>query len=68
MPRMDGFVLINNIRRNEDYNNISIIVISSVFENDINEKIFELGAQGYIVKSDFQRGNLVSKVKELLHG
>lgn len=66
MPRMDGFVLIENIRRTEMTKDIPIIVISSVFEENTAEKIKEVGAQAYIVKSDFERGNLVAAVKELL--
>lgn len=66
MPRMDGIVLIENVRRMEITKNLPIIVISSVFEEETLIKVKEVGAQGYIVKSDFERGNLVAKVKELL--
>jgi two-component system chemotaxis sensor kinase CheA len=66
MPRMDGIVLIENVRRRDATKNLPIIVISSVFEEEILSKVKEVGAQGYIVKSDFERGNLVAKVKELL--
>ena len=66
MPRMDGIVLIENVRRRDATKNMPIIVISSVFEEEILSKVKEVGAQGYIVKSDFERGNLVAKVKELL--
>jgi len=67
MPRMDGFVLIHNMRHTDALVNIPVIVISSVFESDTLEKVHALGAQGYIVKSDFERENLIAKAKELLH-
>ena len=67
MPRMDGFVLIHNMRHTEELINIPVIVISSVFEADTKDKVAILGAQGYIVKSDFERENLVEKVRELLN-
>ena len=67
MPRMDGFVLLHNIRHKEELMNIPVIMISSVFESDTLEKVRKLGAQGYIVKSDFERENLTAKVKELLN-
>ena len=41
-------------------------MITSIFEADTQEKVISLGAQAYIVKSDFERENLVAKVKELL--
>lgn len=66
MPRMDGIVLIENVRRIELTKNLPVIVISSVFEEETLAKVKEVGAQSYIVKSDFERGNLVATVKELL--
>ncbi len=67
MPRMDGFVLLHNMRHKDELKNIPVIMVSSVFEADTLEKAKNLGAQGYIVKSDFERENLTKKVKELLN-
>jgi two-component system chemotaxis sensor kinase CheA len=67
MPRMDGFVLLHNMRHKEELKNIPVIIVSSVFESDTLEKAKNLGAQGYIVKSDFERESLAAKVKELLN-
>ena len=67
MPRMDGFVLLHNMRHKEELKDIPVVIVSSVFEADTLKKAEELGAQGYIVKSDFERENLTAKIKELLH-
>jgi two-component system chemotaxis sensor kinase CheA len=67
MPRMDGFVLLHNMRHKDEPKNIPVIMVSSVFESDTLDKAKNLGAQGYIVKSDFERESLTTKVKELLH-
>lgn len=67
MPRMDGCVLIENIRRQELNNDTPIIVVSSVYETETRERFMNSGANAFIVKSDFERGNLVSTVKELLN-
>ncbi len=67
MPRMDGFVLLHNMRHKDELKNIPVIIVSSVFESDTQEKVKKLGAQGYIVKSDFERENLTAKIKELLN-
>lgn len=66
MPRMDGFDLLHNIRHTDNLKNIPVIVISSVYEADTEQKIKNHGGQGYIIKSDFERENLIAKVKELL--
>lgn len=67
MPRMDGKMFLNNLRRMEQYNNIPVIIVSGVYDKDAQETFLNSGAQAYIVKSDFQRGNLIQAVKELLN-
>lgn len=67
MPRMDGFVLLHNMRHKDELKDIPVIMVSSVFEEDTLHKVKNLGAQGYIVKSDFERESLTAKVKELLN-
>jgi len=64
---MDGFVLLHNMRHKEELKDIPVIMVSSVFESDTLDRVKNLGGQGYIVKSDFERENLTAKVKELLH-
>jgi len=67
MPRMDGCVLIENIRRQEENKRTPVIVVSSVYESETRERFMNAGANAFIVKSDFERGNLVSTVKELIN-
>lgn len=67
MPRMDGCVLIENIRRQELNKDTPVIVVSSVYETETRERFMNAGANAFIVKSDFERGNLVSTVKELIN-
>lgn len=66
MPRMDGFDLLHNMRHTESLKKIPVIIVSSVYEKDIENQVKNLGAQGYIVKSDFERENLTAKARELL--
>ena len=47
---------------------ITVSSFSNVFENDTEEKVRKMGAQGYIVKSDFERENLIQKAREILNG
>jgi two-component system, chemotaxis family, sensor kinase CheA len=66
MPRMDGLVFVNNIRRLERYEKTPVIVVSAVYDPEVKEQFLAAEVQAFIVKSDFQRGNLVQAVKELL--
>ena len=66
MPNMDGFMLTENIRKNDLIKNIPIIIISSKSsEQDQNKAVF-MGANRYIIKDSFNNHNLLNTVKELI--
>jgi len=65
MPKMDGFTFIKNIREQEAYRDLPIIVLSTEGqEKDIQEGL-SLGANMYMVKPA-QPEKLVRNVKMLL--
>jgi two-component system, chemotaxis family, sensor kinase CheA len=66
MPRMDGFTFIENVRREKKYHDIPIIVVSNVEDAESKQRAHDLGANRYIVKSDFDRNNLLDGVHNLL--
>jgi len=66
MPAMDGFMLIENIKKNEEFSEIPIIVISSKADYGDQKRAFELGASRYIIKNSFNNHNLVEAVKQLI--
>lgn len=58
MPRMNGEILLDNIRRLEQYEHLPVIALS---EHPLEK------ADAFMSKSDFKRDELIQKVKELLH-
>jgi two-component system chemotaxis sensor kinase CheA/two-component system sensor histidine kinase and response regulator WspE len=68
MPVMDGFMLTENIKKNEELSHIPIIVISSKDSEEDQKRAAMLGASRYIVKSSFNNHNLLEAVKELIGG
>ncbi len=66
MPRMDGLVFLNNVRRMEESKDTPVIVVSGVYDPEVKRSFMQNGAQAFIVKSNFQRGNLLQAAKELL--
>jgi chemotaxis protein histidine kinase CheA/ActR/RegA family two-component response regulator len=66
MPVMDGFMLTENIRKNEELSHIPIIVISSFASEENQKRAAMLGASRYIIKSSFNNHNLIEAVKELI--
>ncbi len=50
MPRMDGYELIHEIRKNTSHKNIPIIVLSNVDKTSKENKLKRSGIAGYIQK------------------
>jgi DNA-binding response OmpR family regulator len=50
MPEMDGFEVCRSIRRNPQYANIIIIMLTSVGEVEDKIKGIDIGANDYVVK------------------
>ena len=68
MPVMDGFTLIENIKKNEELSRIPIIVISSMASEENQKRATMLGASRYIIKNSFNNHNLLEAVKDLTGG
>ncbi|MFP4347234.1 MAG: response regulator [Desulfococcaceae bacterium] len=63
MPRMDGLTFVENLRKDDRYRKTPVIVVSSVEDPAVKADFFAKGADAYIVKSDFDRGNLIMEVR-----
>ena len=68
MPVMDGFMLVENIKKNEELSHIPIIVISSKASEEDQKRAAMLGASRYIIKSSFNNYNLLEAVRDLIGG
>src|SRR5215216_6572390 len=64
LPEMDGFQILERLRRDPKYSHIPVIVITG--EDELSEKLkaFELGADDYLVKP-FQPEELVARMGTL---
>jgi len=63
MPRMDGLTFVENLRKDDRYRKTPVIVVSSVEDPAVKTDFFAKGADAFIVKSDFDRGNLIMEVR-----
>jgi len=68
MPVMNGFMLIENLKKNEELSNIPVIVISSIASEEDKNRAFQLGASKYIIKNSFNNHNLLDAVSDLIGG
>jgi len=68
MPVMDGFMFIENLKKNDELSKIPIIVISSNANEEDQKRVFQLGASKFILKNSFNNHNLLEAVNELIGG
>ena len=66
MPRMTGLVLLDNLRRLDQYKETPVIVVSTDQSRQTIEEFQRLRAGAIIAKSEFKRGKLLEAIKELL--
>lgn len=50
MPKMDGIQVLKQIRANPQYNNVQVLMLTSLTDNKSFEKCFENGADDYVNK------------------
>jgi two-component system chemotaxis sensor kinase CheA len=66
MPGMDGFTFIERIRSDPSVRDIPAILVSSRAASEDLKRGRDVGAQGYIVKSEFDQAALLSMIDQLV--
>jgi len=66
MPRMNGFELTAKIRDDKKYTDIPIILVTALETADDKQRGMEVGANAYIVKSSFEKSNLIETIQRLI--
>ena len=66
MPGMDGFTFVERIRSDARLRDIPAILVTSLEDPEHRRRGREAGAQGYIVKSEFDQGELLSMIEPMM--
>jgi len=66
LPGLDGFSVIETLRKQEDTKQIPILVVSNLVDKDKINMAVKLGAQDYITKPNLTMDYLNEKIKWLL--
>ncbi len=65
MPEMDGFELTERLRNDEKYQNIPIIIVTSLTSEEDRQKGVNVGANAYITKGKFNQEELLNTMTRL---
>jgi two-component system, OmpR family, alkaline phosphatase synthesis response regulator PhoP len=66
LPNMNGFDILKELRSNKEYNSLPIIVATSLGQDEDKDKVMNLGATDYIIKSHITSKELVDKIVKVL--
>jgi len=66
MPRMDGLALLQEMKRDERFARLPVILVTSMNHIDDQERGLALGADAYLVKQRFDHQTLLETIKQLL--
>ena len=66
MPRMTGFELTEHIRADEQFRDIPVIIVTSRDTVDDRRRGFEVGADAYVLKREFDQTQLLDTVRRLI--
>jgi two-component system chemotaxis sensor kinase CheA len=66
MPRMNGFELTAKIREDKKHSDLPIILVTALETADDKQRGMEVGANAYIVKSSFEKSNLIDTIQRLI--
>ena len=66
LARMDGFEVLQNLKKDKSLKDILVVALTNLGQKEEVEKGISLGADDYIIKAHFTPTEVVAKVKKML--
>lgn len=66
LPKIDGFEVLMEIKKDANLKMIPVILLTNLSQKEEVEKGMGLGASAYIIKANFTPTAVVDKIKEIL--
>jgi two-component system, chemotaxis family, sensor kinase CheA len=66
MPRLNGLALTQQIKKDDRYRDIPVVLVTSLGSPSDKARGIEVGADAYIVKSSFDQANLLETIEQLI--
>jgi len=65
MPIMNGMEMLEEIKKNEGWKNIPVILLTNVGEKESIQKVREMGVKNYLIKSHFTPAEVIEKIESV---
>jgi len=66
MPKMNGLELLDLLKKDDNYKNIPVIIITNLANDKENKEALSKGADSYIIKSNHEPKELIEIAKAVL--
>ena len=64
LPKMDGFEILSELKKDESAKDIPVIILTNLESSQDIERALVLGAKTYLVKANYDLKDVIQKVKE----
>ena len=66
LPNFNGWEILRKIKKDDNFKDLKIVVLSNLGEKDEVEKGLKLGATKYLVKAHYTPSEVIKEVKKIL--
>lgn len=66
LPKMDGFKVLEEVKKNQTLKDLPIVVTSNLYDKNDIDRAVSLGAADYIIKAYNSPENIVDRVRSFL--
>lgn len=67
LPKMDGFLVLEELKRDPTTRDIPVILLTNLGQRKDIERGIALGAADYLIKAHFMPSEVVARIKEIIH-
>jgi len=65
LPKIDGWEIMREIKKDKRLNNLKVVILSNLGQKGEIEKGLEMGAQKYLIKAHYTPSEIVNQIKEV---
>lgn len=66
LPEMDGFLVLEELKRDEETRDIPVILLTNLSQKKDVERGLALGASDYLIKAHFMPSEVIAKIKRVI--
>lgn len=66
LPDMNGFEILETLKKNKETKDIPVIILSNLGQNEDMERSLKIGAADHLIKAHFTPQEIVGKIKTFL--